>query len=130
MNFKIQTNINERPKVWDLFKDKSWVTAEIHKGILDSYFENLISHKFALAPEGNGFDTHRVWEALYLDCIPIVKKAKWNKQFRDFPICFVDDWEQVTERFLNDEYKRIKSINFDKNKLNFEYWKNKILTIS
>ena len=42
----------------------------------NSYFYRriLIKYKFVICPEGNGIDTHRLWEALYLRTIPIMKK--------------------------------------------------------
>ena len=32
------------------------------------------NYSFELCPEGNGMDTHRFYEALFLNTIPIVKK--------------------------------------------------------
>ena len=35
-------------------------------------FQRLSEYKYCICPEGNGVDTHRFWEALYLKCVPIV----------------------------------------------------------
>jgi len=128
MNFNIKTNVKERTKVWELFKDKTWITKEEYNGkATNNYLEQLVRHKYVLTPVGNGLDTHRMWEALYLGCIPIMLREEWNKDFRDLPICFVDDWGQVTSDFLKAQYEIIKSREFDKDKLQFTYWKNEIL---
>ena len=38
------------------------------------YRRILLNYMFVICPEGNGIDTHRMWEALYLRTIPIIKK--------------------------------------------------------
>jgi hypothetical protein len=42
------------------------------------YFKLLAGYKYVLVLEGNGFDTHRLWECLYLDCLPIVIETPWS----------------------------------------------------
>ena len=39
------------------------------------FLSELNNYKFVIAPFGNGLDTHRVWEAIYSNSIPIVKKS-------------------------------------------------------
>ena len=36
------------------------------------YFNYLATFRFAICPEGNGVDTHRLWECFYLRVVPIV----------------------------------------------------------
>lgn len=36
------------------------------------YLEELAQHRFCLCLRGNGVDTHRFWEALYLGVIPVI----------------------------------------------------------
>lgn len=38
----------------------------------EEYLRDLASHKFCLCIRGNGIDTHRFWESLYLGVIPVV----------------------------------------------------------
>ena len=49
-----------------------------------------------------------------------------NRFYDDLPICFIDTWEDLTDDFLNAEYERIKSKEWNIAKIDFEYWKNKI----
>jgi hypothetical protein len=58
--------------------------------------------------------------------IPIQKRDLNNRFFSGLPICFVDDWAEITEPFLNSEYERIRKMEWNKEILTFEYWKNKI----
>ena len=41
----------------------------------------MISTQVA-APRGNGLDTHRLWEALYLGCVPIVQAGPLDALYR------------------------------------------------
>jgi hypothetical protein len=127
MNFNIQTNPSKRTEPYRLLKDKTWVT--VHMGYaFDKYLDDIYNHKFVLCPEGNGMDTHRTWETLYMGSIPVEKRNLNNRFYEDLPICFVDDWSQVTEKFLEDEYIRIKNLIWNHSKLEFKYWKERILS--
>lgn len=120
----IRTNPKERSEPYEIFKEKKWVTLEygVNGNNFDNYLNNLHSHKFVLCPEGNGTDTHRTWETLYLGSIPIEKRNQNNKFYSDLPICFVDEWSEITEDFLNNEYEKISRSEWNLEKLNFNYW--------
>lgn len=124
----IRTNPNERTEPYQIFSNKPWVTVEYgtNGNNFDNYLDKIYSHKFVLCPEGNGTDTHRTWETLYVGSIPIEKKNLNNRFYTDLPICFVDKWSDITEEFLNKEYERITNTKWNLEKLNFDYWENKI----
>lgn len=124
----INTNPSQRIEPYNIFKDKKWVTLEngINGHNFDNYLHNIHNHKFVLCPEGNGIDTHRTWETLYVGSIPVEKRNKNNRFYEDLPICFVNEWSEITEEFLNDEYERIINSKWNTEKLDFVYWENKI----
>jgi hypothetical protein len=128
VNHNINTNPDKRSIVYELLKGKDGVTIEEGKnGIdFDRYLINIFTHRFVACPEGNGIDTHRVWECLYLGTIPIVVR-NYNTQFyQDLPICFIDNWEEITKEFLKNEWNRIWNEPWNLEKLTFAYWENKI----
>jgi hypothetical protein len=128
MNHNINTNTQARLKPYSVLNNKPFVTVE--KGYngqdFNKYIDNLYHHRFMICPEGNGMDTHRTWESLYMGVIPIEKRNANNRFYEDYPICFVDDWEEITESFLEKAFHRIQSMNWDLKKLEFNYWANKI----
>lgn len=131
MNFHIHTYPQEREPVYNMFKNKSWVTVGSAEHTLNGrlrYLRDIRSHKFGLCPRGNGVDTHRLWETLYMECIPIVKRHIAMNDFTDLPICWIDDWSEVTPEFLESEYKRITEGTWNLEKLNFSYWAKLIQT--
>lgn len=45
----------------------------------NQYLEDLSTHLFCLCLRGNGLDTHRFWESLYLNVIPVIINNKYTK---------------------------------------------------
>ena len=68
-------------------KPKSW----------QHYISELSSYKFCAAPPGNGIDTHRAWECIYLGVVPIiVRSSVMQAWFQNANIMWVDSYEEVT----------------------------------
>jgi hypothetical protein len=87
----------------------------------DEYLDNMSRYKFCLCPRGNGIDTHRIWESLYLGCVPVVLKHKTHEfMYNNLPVVFIDNWEDF------DENTEINNSNCNNELLTMTYWKNKI----
>jgi len=131
MNFDIRTLPIEREYVYNLFSNKNWTkTGKIENTLQgrENFLRDIKSSKFVLCPRGNGIDTHRLWEALYMGSIPIVKYENAHKQFIDLPILFISDWNHISENFLNEKYEQIIDQEYDLEKLKISYWFNFIKT--
>jgi hypothetical protein len=65
-------------------------------------YEYLHKSVYCLSPRGGGEATHRFFEAIYLDSIPIVKKTNtpFDKLYNVFPCLIVNDWNEVTKELL------------------------------
>jgi len=128
MNHNIRTNVVERTKTYNLLSNKSFVTVEFGSNgqNYDNYIDNIYNHKFVICPEGNGIDTHRKWETLYLNSIPIEKRNINSSFYEDLPICLVENWNEINEQFLNREYDRIMNTKWNLDKLDMSYWINEI----
>lgn len=128
LNCSIWTHRDERVECYRWLFGKPWTTAVTAPNIFDfdGFVDNIYKHKFVACPRGNGIDTHRTWETLYLDSIPIERPNPSNAFWRDLPICFVQNWNEVTEEFLNREYDRIMSTEWNLDKLYMPYWEKLI----
>ena len=128
-NHNVRTNPKQRQKPYDVLRGVNWATVHIgaNGSGFDTYLDNIYNHPFVVCPEGNGIDTHRVWECLYMGTIPIVTKNINNSFYADLPILFLDDWEQMNDKYLHDTYMEMSLKEWDLKKLHFEYWKNEIL---
>jgi hypothetical protein len=121
LNASPGTNPN-RPVLYQRFTDCDWCTTE--NGVSFPVFaRQMRSHKFTFSPDGNGLDTHRTWEALYLGSFPIVERHSFTEEFaRDLPLLIVDDWAQVTENWLNHKYTEFASREWNWDMLSMCYW--------
>jgi hypothetical protein len=54
------------------------------------------SAKLVPSPRGNGLDTHRFWESLYLGALPIILCKNELKNMRDWPYVCVESWEELS----------------------------------
>lgn len=125
MNFSVGTFPKERQKVWDLFKDKAWVTKEEPTNSMEgrkTFLSNARNHRYVICPRGNGIDTHRLWETLYMGSIPIVLWDIAHSDWTDLPILFVSSWEHVTEEFLKSQLERFETTEWNYKKLHIGYW--------
>jgi hypothetical protein len=50
-----------------------------------------------------------------------------NSYYYDLPVVYVKYWEDVNEYFLSKKYEEIVSKQWNYEKLNFNFWKNKII---
>lgn len=112
LNFVESTNRSKRANIYDYFRAKKWVVIDDPILSLREYKERLNSHKFILCPPGNGVDTHRVWESLYLGSIPVVEKNTVNQKYAGLPIITYNNLEELTFEYLNYESSKLKG-NFD-----------------
>tara|TARA_B110000483_G_scaffold216395_1_gene267875 strand:+ start:11480 stop:11737 length:258 start_codon:yes stop_codon:yes gene_type:complete len=74
----------------------------------------LKSHYYAICPEGNGLDTHRLWECLYLNVIPICLRNHFIEYFKNtlnLNMIILDNWNELIPNKLNnsivDNYQKI-----------------------
>lgn len=93
------------------------------------YLGNLRKFAFTACPVGNGVDTHRLWEVLYMGGIPIIKRNEILESLLvDLPFVLVDEWDQINDAvFLQEAWDRLSvgsNYNFEKLKLGF--WINLI----
>eukprot|EP00964_Phaeocystis_antarctica_P158886 scaffold129766_cov69-Phaeocystis_antarctica.AAC.3 len=61
-----------------------------------AYYRTLAQSTFCLAPPGRGPDSHRLWEALMFNCIPVVlDHAPQRALWRGLPVLAVRSWEEL-----------------------------------
>jgi hypothetical protein len=99
-NFNIDTNRSKRTTCFNSLKNKLLWLDNI------SPSENIVrlsQYNFCICPEGNGFDTHRLWEALYVKTVPIVIQSEFTKilQKNNVPLVILNTWDDLNVSNLN-----------------------------
>jgi len=69
------------------------------------YLKRLSSFLFCICPEGNGIDSHRLWECYYCGVVPILKRCVFTSYLVEsgLPCLLVDKWEDVEPASLTKE---------------------------
>lgn len=120
--------LEERLLCKKIFMNKSYCFYATRKPIM-TYFKEMASCKFVLSPRGEGIDCWRTWEALLVGSIPVVKSSQLDSLYSDLPVLIIQDWNEVTEEFLNEKYEEITAKQYDLSKLYVEYWFKKIFAV-
>jgi len=108
MNFVIATNKEKRTECFNNFAKEQWVTKEEIVSLEDFYM-SILKSKYTLSPQGNGIDCHRIYESIYFNSIPILKTTPMDNYYRRLPVIIVEDWSEVTEAFLTENYENYYS---------------------
>ncbi len=118
-NFSINTNANKRTDCFLKLKDFLEISEKKQQS---DYFNYLASFRFAICPEGNGIDSHRIWECYYLKVIPIVIDNLFIRKIKskyNLPMIILNDWYEL--RNIKLEYN-----NFDNSILDYFVLRNEI----
>jgi hypothetical protein len=94
LNFDIRTNPQKRITCKQILMDKGipWIENKSYQ----EYLKTLSKYRFCICVEGNGLDSHRFWECLYLNVIPICLKNEWTKTMvGKVPMILLDTWESL-----------------------------------
>ena len=95
----------------------------------EQHLAEMDNHFFTLAPEGNGNDTHRLWECLYMGKIPVVQDSVLIKQLAGLPMVVVPDLRMVHSEMLHRKHAEITDYGRTKyslEKATLSYWRNRI----
>ena len=116
---------NQRQEVIDKLKNNKLVDFWNKKRTKEETWKQHNNYSFEICAEGNGLDTHRFYEALLLNTIPIVKRNSLESMYLKFPCVILDDWNEITEenciKWKTELQDRIES---EKYKLELDFWLN------
>jgi len=126
--FNCGTNPSRR-KIMANFYNMGFHCTESLNGYNYEYFAAVVAiSDLTVCPRGNGIDTHRIWEALYLGSIPLVQDGLNEFSLSlELPLVLVDlekiGFEEL-EMTIN-SYMKTGLLN-DKRALKMSYWIDKI----
>jgi hypothetical protein len=98
--FNMQTNKEKRDLCFQSLKDKLEWLNNIHP--VDN-LKRLAKYEFCICPDGNGIDTHRLSECIYLKVVPIVLNSPFIQIMKNnnIPLLILDSWDDYNEKKLN-----------------------------
>lgn len=131
-SFSIHTNTSVRLESYEYLKT---IKNAVGKKNLPNkmYINEMSKHMFCFSPPGNGIDTHRTWEAISLNVIPICYRSSLIEFFVNIglPILIIDELSDIKKldnpHTILTLYNNIMNTS-NKQASNFDFWKNLVLT--
>ncbi len=92
------------------------------------YLRNIRKSNFTICPEGNGVDTHRLWETIYMGGVPIILSNPYiDNLVSELPVVVVKKWDQINDlSYLEKKWFEIKNSFWDFQKIRLSYWNHKL----
>lgn len=122
-----------RHRLAERFAGEPWATIDVSDGVrggdapLSAYYTELSRHKFVLSPEGLAVDCYRHWECLYLGAVPIIRKSVAMESFADLPILFTEDYSEIDEDYLDEQWKSFGERRFEFDRLMKSFYRERFL---
>ena len=131
-SFNPNTNLMERAPLVDIARNKQEIIDIRNFSKSKTYIKELSNYSFNLCPEGNNFESHRIWESLIFKTTPIVINNIVNQNFYNMgiPLIMLDNWNDLSNLDIND-LKRINEENLEKNYeifVDLNFWKSQIMS--
>lgn len=105
-NFNINTKYLFRKRLLSLISNNKKFKIRNNDLNLDEYKQDLNNYKYVLCPPGNGIDTHRIWEAIYSNSIPVVFREYYLDYFSEVPVIVLNSIDELKNFNLNKNVKK------------------------
>lgn len=129
-NFNISTNYSYRLKIKDICVKSHHIDWEESNLSLIEFFDKILEYEAIVCPIGNGIDTHRLWEVLYSNRIPITIKVgnfKIYELYEKLPIIILENENDLYNQELMDyRLNEVKNKQYDMSLLDVSHWEIKI----
>ena len=86
---------NDRAGIYSLKDKMKFVDFTTNRLSILHTYKKYSDYTFAISGSGNGLDSHRTWELLYLGCIVIMKSSALDKMFESLPVVIIKDWREL-----------------------------------
>lgn len=128
-NFSIKTNTNYRSRIQAICSSADHIDWQDSTLTLEAFFDKILEYKIVVCPIGNGVDTHRLWEVLYSNRIPLTIKVgnyKIYELYEKLPIIILDNEQdlnniELIERKYNEQLDKKLEL------ASYSYWEKLIL---
>jgi hypothetical protein len=122
---------NERGRIKSALTALPWVDAA-DKIEHTEFLSRLSKSLFTFCPKGNGYDSYRILESLYVGSIPVIEAGSWTKAYDGLPIIILPERENggTDWRYLDIDFLLAMFSSFvwpcDKEYIDFNFWSDEI----
>lgn len=117
---------------------------ELHT--VEAWLAAVAGHRFTAVPSARGRDSHRIMDVLLMGGVPVLRRnpaascydnsdnqANLTTIRGSLPVVIVDNWKQVTNQFLHNEWTRISAVpakRWDVGRLWVDHWLSRAASIN
>jgi hypothetical protein len=129
-NFTVENFSRERKPLMELLRslpNTKFEKVEMTNSGRITYLSNLRKNSLVPCPRGNGVDTHRLWETLYMGGTPVILRNKMMEiLLRGLPVIFINSWIELKDLNRMEQLwvECLEMNEFDKLKVSF--WLEKL----
>lgn len=128
INFSIHTNPPIRGHAVEVLRAKGFDYMVPKDKNYSTHLDDTLRFKFNACPPGNGWDTYRLWETMYLGRYPVVlQRDSFDDLLSGLPVLQVRSFADVDKDMLERFYRDAPSMGFSDEKLSMSYWASRIL---
>jgi len=116
----------ERIQLMNWLTKQSWCKTVTTSVPLEQYLDDTANSMFTIAPEGNGYDCYRTYEAIQLDTIPILSITNFSENLAklQLPILRCGDYYQITQDNLEFAYENMIKQQYNLRALELDFWQD------
>lgn len=130
LGFNPRTHGKTRWHVYRLFKNARFCYKPEKRVSYEQYLTDLSESCFVLSPRGHGLDCYRHWESLLMGAIPIIQRSTLDPLFEDLPVLLIDDWNEISQKFLEKKYKEMRMRTYKLEKLSADFWFDQVQNVA
>ena len=131
INFTPSTYPLERNQVLEIVQMTPKVTFKkvemTNEGRVE-YLRDLRTHSLVPCPRGNGIDTHRLWETLYMGGTPVLKRNPITDELtKELPVIYINNWEELVDlKLMEEKWNQLRNKKWKYDSLRMDYWISKM----
>jgi hypothetical protein len=130
-NFNIQTNLKHRTLIKEICNQADFITFDAPNLDYPTFIDRVLAHEATICPVGNGIDTHRLYEVLYCQRIPVVIKSGdypiYTDIYEHLPIVILKDAQELADiKKIQDLISKAKEKPAMPELLDFQHWQRLI----
>jgi len=89
----------------------------------EEYLSLLGDYRYSLCLQGNGLDTHRVYESIAMSCIPVVLSSPLAAMYEAIGAIVIGSLDELNPSFVESNKHAILP---DKHRVELDYWRNAV----
>jgi hypothetical protein len=92
------------------------------------FYRKILKSAAVIAPRGNGKDTHRAWESLYLGRVVVTLSSSIDPLWEGLPVLLLKDWGQLSKAAIQQSVlhmyspQRLRQYQKNTRMLFLDYW--------